>query len=60
MKLVSRVEESLGGNAANIEAGTTEGSTLLDAHGLEALLASLDSGDVATWTATNFLSIHRF
>ena len=54
VELVSRVEESLGGNAANVEAGTAESATLLNADSLHAFLTSLDGSDVAAGTATNY------
>jgi hypothetical protein len=45
---VSAVEESLGGNAADVQAGTTKGTALLNASGLKTKLGSLDGSDIAT------------
>lgn len=45
---VGAVQESLGGNAANVQAGTTKGTTLLNAGGLKTKLSSLDGSDVTT------------
>jgi hypothetical protein len=53
MELVSGVEESLGWDTSYIEAGTSEGASLLDANSLEASLAGLNCGDVSSWTASN-------
>ena len=52
MELVSGVEESFGWDTSYIEAGTTEGASLLDANSLEASLARLNSGDVSYLTQT--------
>ena len=39
---IAVVEEGLGGNAPDVEAGAAEGAALLDAHRLEAHLRCLD------------------
>ena len=46
VKFVSGVEESLGWDAANVQACSSEGSSLLDANGFKALLSGLDGSDV--------------
>ncbi len=51
--VVSGVEQSLGGNAANVKAGATEGAAHFDAGNLHAELASLDGSDVATGATAN-------
>ena len=53
VEFVSRVQQSFRGNAANIEAGTAESTTLLNADGFETALTSLDSGNIASWTTTD-------
>ena len=53
VKLVRRVKESLGWDAADVEAGTTESTALLDADSLHAFLASLDGSNVAAGTTTD-------
>ncbi len=48
---VGRMNDGLGGDAADIEAGPTQptfGAALLDQHGVEAELARADRGDVAS------------
>ena len=49
VKLMSGVEQSLGWDATNVEAGATEGTSLFDAHRFEASLASLDGCDVTCY-----------
>ena len=44
---VGRMQERLGRDASNVEAGATEGAALLDASGLETELSRLDGSDVA-------------
>jgi hypothetical protein len=53
VEIVGRVKQSLGGNAADIETGTSEGSSLFNADGLETSLACLDGSHVAAWTSAN-------
>lgn len=50
---VGVVEQSLGGNAANVETGATERAALLNTGSLETELGGLDGGNVATGTTTN-------
>ena len=50
---VGRMKESLGGDAANVEADTTKCATLLDASSLETKLSSFDGGDIAVRAATD-------
>jgi hypothetical protein len=45
---VRGVEQSLGRNATNVEAGAAEGAALLDAGHLHAQLTGLDGSNVAT------------
>lgn len=47
------VEQRLGGNAANVEAGSSERASLLDTTGLEAGLGSLDGGNVASGASSD-------
>jgi len=47
------MHEHLGGDAADVQAGTAERTALLDTGDLEAFLAGLNSGNVAGNTATN-------
>lgn len=47
------VQERLGRDATNVEAGASELATLLDARCLQAELSRLDSRDVAARTATD-------
>jgi hypothetical protein len=51
--VVGVVEQCLGGNAANVQASSSEGPTLLNARGLEAKLGGLDGSDVASRASTN-------
>lgn len=44
---VGDVEKSLGRNAADIEASSSERSSFFDADGVESELCSLDGSDVA-------------
>lgn len=53
VQLVSGVKECFGGDASDVEAGATEGSSLLNAHSLESSLAGLDGGNVASRASTN-------
>jgi hypothetical protein len=48
------MEEGLGRNAADVEAGAAEGVVLLHEGHLEAELAGLDGGDIATGTGTDY------
>lgn len=43
---MGNVQEGLGRDATDVEAGSTEGSSLFDAGGLEAELGSFNSGDI--------------
>jgi trans-aconitate methyltransferase len=47
------VQESLAGNATDVEASATESTTLLDTRYLETELSGLDGSDVATGTAAD-------
>lgn len=53
MELVGGVEEGLGWDTADIEASTSEGSSLFDTDGLESLLGTLDGSDVTAGASTN-------
>lgn len=53
VQVVGSVQKSLGRNAADVEASTSEGASLLDANGLETLLSSLNGGDVAAGTTAD-------
>ena len=44
---------NLGRDASDVEAGTAESATLLNARGLEAELGSLDGSYIATGTTAN-------
>lgn len=44
--LLGDVEQCLRGNATNVQAGTTERSSLFNASGLQAKLSGLDSSNV--------------
>jgi hypothetical protein len=46
VQLVGSVQESLGWDASDVEAGSSESSSLLDANSFQALLSSLDSSNV--------------
>ena len=48
------VEEGLGRDAADVEAGATEGIVLFYEGHLEAELGGLDGGDIATGTGTDY------
>jgi hypothetical protein len=47
VQFVGGVEESLGRNAAYVETGSSQSSSLLDAHSLEAFLTSLDGSHIS-------------
>lgn len=51
--VVSGVKKSLGRNATNVQASTTEGATHLNASDLHTHLAGLDGSNVTTGTTTN-------
>mmetsp|Transcript_9723 Transcript_9723/g.13288 ORF Transcript_9723/g.13288 Transcript_9723/m.13288 type:complete len:250 (-) Transcript_9723:28-777(-) len=53
MELVCRVQEGLRGDAAHVEAGATESTSLLNDDGLETALTSLDGRNVAAWATAN-------
>ena len=50
---VGRMKESLGRDAANVEAGATKRATLLDASSLETKLSGFDGGNITTRAATD-------
>ena len=43
---VGDVEQSFGGNAADVQAGPSKGASFFDADGVESELCSFDGGDV--------------
>ena len=44
---VGDVEEGFGGDAADVEAGASQGAPLLDADGVQSELSGLDGGHVS-------------
>ena len=47
------VKKSLGGNATNIQASTTQSTSLFNTSSLQTELSSLNSGNITTGTTTN-------
>lgn len=53
VQFVRSVQESLGGNASDVQAGATEGTTLLNASSFQPSLPRFDGSNVAAWSTTD-------
>lgn len=53
MIFLRNIEQSLGGNATNIQTSTTKSTSLFNASSLESELSSLNSSDVASRASTD-------
>lgn len=48
------VEQSLGGDATNVQAGTSQSTALLNTSGLKTKLGGLDGGDITTGASSDY------